>query len=144
MPLLSNMSIDDFEKIRAARSESFEEASPEKKAKILNGLLMENPQDVYKWLQFVRLQDDIVADYNFDKNDSDAKKKVANEKKLDILKTALQKNSRSIDLKLERMKIMEMLYGANDPRVDTEWKKVSVGGINNCHENSLVREFPFK
>lgn len=120
------MTIDHFEDLKMARNESFEEAPSDKKSRILNAKITANPQDIDSWLQFVKLQDELVEDLIFATRDSGSKARAAAEKKLEILKNAVQKNAACVELRLEKVKIMEFLYGPTDQRVETEWKNVSV------------------
>lgn len=122
------MNIDDFELLKAAQSDSFEDFNfpPDKKAQILNSRLRQNPQDIEGWLMFIKLQDELIADMEFAARDNTVKTRASAEKKLEILKTALQKNAASVELRLEKVKVMEQLYGPTDPQVEKEWKQVGI------------------
>ncbi len=116
--------------------ESFKLHRVQEKTKEFNERLRESPNDIDLWLAFVDFQDVSFEDAHFSDKDAEAgqskKKKAAKnvvlkqralvEKKLSILKAALDKNPKSTELAVKRLELSRELLETSV--LDRQWKEL--------------------
>ena len=99
-----------------------------------NTKLREQPHNIQLWLEFIDFQDDALKEKVFESNDEKESKrsrkkngeilraKALVERKLAICKSAIEKNTRSIDLAVKRLELSRDLFDSKT--LDQQWKEL--------------------
>jgi len=117
-------------------AEILEDDEIQRKRMEYNTKLRETPNDVALWIEFIDFQDEALQETNFqpnaDKKESKKSRKekcriirakALTERKLAICKSAIEKNSRSIELAVKRLELSRHLF--DDPKIlDQQWKEL--------------------
>ena len=108
--------------------QEFELNQIQAKTKEYNEKLRRDPSDIDLWLEFVEFQDQAMADFN---SDEKKKKKASNvlikskaivEKKLSVLKTAMDKNPHSFKLAVERLRLSKEI--SDNESLERQWHEL--------------------
>ena len=105
----------------------------QEKTREYNERLRENPSDIQLWLEYVEFQDVSIGESEFGGKINEAKKekvgknvvlrqKALVEKKLAILKAAIDKNPMSVELGVKRLEVSRELLEAK--LLDRQWKEL--------------------
>ena len=112
----------------------FQNSDIELKRIEFNTKLREHPQDVNLWLEFIDFQDEALRETVFESNDEKESKKMRKkngeilrakaltERKLAIVRSAIEKNTRSIDLAVKRLELSRDLLDSKT--LDQQWKEL--------------------
>ena len=112
----------------------FENSDIELRRIEFNTKLREKPQDVNLWLEFIDFQDEALRETIFESNDDKESKKTRKkngeilrakaltERKLAICRSAIEKNTRSIDLAVKRLELSRDLLDSKT--LDQQWKEL--------------------
>ena len=112
----------------------FQNSDIELKRIEFNTKLREHPQDVNLWLEFIDFQDEALRETVFESNDEKESKKTRKkngeilrakaltERKLAIVRSAIEKNTRSIDLAVKRLELSRDLLDSKT--LDQQWKEL--------------------
>ena len=99
-----------------------------------NTKLREQPHNIQLWLEFIDFQDDALKEKVFESNDDKESKrsrkkngeilraKALVERKLAICKSAIEKNTRSIELAVKRLELSRDLFDSKT--LDQQWKEL--------------------
>ena len=99
-----------------------------------NTKLREKPNNIQLWLDFIDFQDEALKEKVFESNDDKESKKARKkngevlrakalvERKLAICKSAIEKNTRSIDLAVKRLELSRDLFDSKT--LDQQWKEL--------------------
>ena len=99
-----------------------------------NTKLREQPHNIQLWLEFIDFQDDALKEKVFESNDEKESKKSRKkngeilrakalvERKLAICKSAIEKNTRSIELAVKRLELSRDLFDSKT--LDQQWKEL--------------------
>ena len=99
-----------------------------------NTKLREKPHDINLWLEFIDFQDEALRETVFESNDEKESKKMRKkngeilrakaltERKLAICRSAIEKNTRSIDLAVKRLELSRDLLDSKT--LDQQWKEL--------------------
>ena len=99
-----------------------------------NTKLREQPHNIQLWLEFIDFQDDALKEKVFESNDEKESKrsrkkngeilraKALVERKLAICKSAIEKNTRSIELAVKRLELSRDLFDSKT--LDQQWKEL--------------------
>lgn len=126
-----------FDQSEEVEDSEFQLHEIQQKTKTYNESLRLNPKDVKTWLEYVDFQDLALADSEFHSVASDEpepKKKKSNsnvmlrtkaivEKKLSILKSALDHNPKSVDLSVKRLNLLKEVI-MDSSTLNRQWKEL--------------------
>ena len=99
-----------------------------------NTKLREQPHNIQLWLEFIDFQDDALKEKVFESNDEKESRKSRKkngeilrakalvERKLAICKSAIEKNTRSIELAVKRLELSRDLFDSKT--LDQQWKEL--------------------
>eukprot|EP00092_Neocalanus_flemingeri_P030332 GFUD01032927.1.p1 GENE.GFUD01032927.1~~GFUD01032927.1.p1 ORF type:complete len:1231 (+),score=335.13 GFUD01032927.1:198-3890(+) len=115
-------------------AEVFENDEIQEKRMEYNTKLRESPGNVDLWIEFIDFQDEALKETVFQLNDEKEPKKLRRkngeilrakaltERKLAICKSAIEKNTRSIDLAVKRLELSRDLFDSKT--LDQQWKEL--------------------
>lgn len=121
---------DTNDEIKTTSEDIFRDNYHLQQNRIFSQKLLDNPQDVKTWIEFVDAQNELFP-WSHDNNEEDnllkrkenwLSSKALCEKKVSILEKALMKNPASVDLVLRHMRLVKDLWSPKD--VKEKWKKL--------------------
>lgn len=120
--------------LEESENEVFENNEIQQKRMEFNIKLRESPTNIGLWLEFIDYQDEALKETVFQLNDENMSKKsrkrngeilrakALTERKLAICKSAIEKNTRSIDLAVKRLELSRDLLDSKT--LDQQWKEL--------------------